>query len=249
MACSPRSIQDERLTRGGPSMEKPGELAGEFRAVESSDATETRGDAAFEYGRNEDGGLTFVLESELTMQPSPQWQLSISPAYEREVNTQQYVSTLAGGSAPTYGGRYVFAHVDRSTYSMQVRFNYTFKPDLTLDFYGEPFAASGRYSHFGELRPRDAPSALWHRGDVADDAGRRQALVTDGRLRASGCRTATSTCSRSGAISSCAGNGGRGARSTWSGSRTASGKRQSAPACRWATCSAPSAAPATTFSP
>jgi hypothetical protein len=29
--------------------------------------------------------------------------------------------------------------------------NYTFKPDLTLDFYGEPFAASGRYDHFGHL--------------------------------------------------------------------------------------------------
>ena len=144
------SIQDERLTRGGPSMEKPAGWRVNFE-VESSDANETRGDASFEYGRNEDGGVTFVMESELTTQPRPQWQLSITPAYEREVNTQQYVSTLVGGSALTYGGRYVFAHVDRSTYSMQVRFNYTFKPDLTLDFYGEPFAASGRYSHLGEL--------------------------------------------------------------------------------------------------
>ena len=122
--------------------------------LSSSEAAETQGEVAFEYGRTEDGGLTFVVDSELTMQPTPQWQLSISPAYEREVNTQQYVSTLTGGSAATYGGRYIFAHVDRSTYSMEVRLNYTFKPDLTLDFYGEPFAASGRYSHFGELVPR-----------------------------------------------------------------------------------------------
>jgi len=43
------------------------------------------------------------------------------------------------------------ADVDRSTYSTQFRLNYTFKPDLTLDFYGEPFAASGRYDHLGEL--------------------------------------------------------------------------------------------------
>jgi hypothetical protein len=32
-----------------------------------------------------------------------------------------------------------------------VRLNYTFKPDLTLDFYAEPFAASGHYNQFGEL--------------------------------------------------------------------------------------------------
>jgi len=144
------AIQDERLTRGGPSMQKPGSWRANVE-IESSDAAETRGDAAIEYGRTEDGGLTFVVDSELTMQPTPQWQLSISPAYEREVNTQQYVSTSTGGSAATYGGRYIFAHVDRSTYSMQVRLNYTFKPDLTLDFYGEPFAASGRYGDFGEL--------------------------------------------------------------------------------------------------
>ncbi|MBF8300614.1 MAG: hypothetical protein HW394_984, partial [Acidobacteria bacterium] len=63
----------------------------------------------------------------------------------------QYVTTLAGGGPATFGRRYIFAHVDRSTYSTQFRLNYTFKPDLTLDFYGEPFAASGRYDHVGEL--------------------------------------------------------------------------------------------------
>ena len=32
--------------------------------------------------------------------------------------------------------------------------SYTFKPDVTLDVYAEPFAASGRYSAYGEmLRP------------------------------------------------------------------------------------------------
>jgi hypothetical protein len=41
--------------------------------------------------------------------------------------------------------------VDRSTYSTEIRLNYTFKPDLTLDLYAEPFAASGRYDQFGEL--------------------------------------------------------------------------------------------------
>ena len=222
------AIQDERLTRGGPSMEKPGSWQVNTE-LSSSEAAETQGEVAFEYGRTEDGGLTFVVDSELTMQPTPQWQLSISPAYEREVNTQQYVSTLTGGSAATYGGRYIFAHVDRSTYSMEVRLNYTFKPDLTLDFYGEPFAASGRYDHFGELA-----------------AARTRLTIALDRSR---CRAATSTCSRSAAISSCAGNGGPGARSTWSGSRTASRKRPSAPAWGWATCSAPSAAAATTFSP
>ena len=145
----PRS-QNMRLTRGGPSMEQPAGWQAEV-GVESSDASETRGETSFTYGRNEDGGLTFQLDGEITMQPAPQWQLSISPEYERLVDTQQYVSTLAGGGPATFGGRYIFADVDRSTYATQFRLTYTFKPDLTLDFYGEPFSASGRYDRIGEL--------------------------------------------------------------------------------------------------
>ncbi|NOT28800.1 MAG: carbohydrate binding family 9 domain-containing protein [Acidobacteria bacterium] len=143
-------VQDERLTRGGPSMQKPRSWNSTVE-LQTSDASRTRGDLTAEYAHNEDGGLTFNINGDLTFQPGSQWQLSIGPEYERQVDTQQYVTTLAGGPAAAFGGRYVFARVDRSTYSTEIRLNYTFKPDLTLDFYGEPFAASGRYDRFGEL--------------------------------------------------------------------------------------------------
>ena len=48
--------QDERLTRGGPSMEKPGGWRVDAE-VESSDASSTRGEFSMAYGRDEDGGL------------------------------------------------------------------------------------------------------------------------------------------------------------------------------------------------
>jgi hypothetical protein len=142
--------QDMRLTRGGPSMGRPRAWTTGVE-VETSDAAQTRGSAELQYGRTEDGGLVFTAGAGLTMQPGPQWQVSIDPLYEREVDTQQYVTTLPGGGPATYGRQYVFGHIDRSTYSTQVRLNYTFKPDLNLDFYGEPFAASGRYDSYGAL--------------------------------------------------------------------------------------------------
>jgi hypothetical protein len=148
--------QDERLTRGGPSMEKPRGWRLELE-TESSDASSTRGGVGAAYGRDEDGGLELAIETELSLQPGPRWQLSINPRYDRQVATQQYVTTIpgipgtAGGGAATFGSRYVFGHIDRSTYSTEIRLNYTFKPDLTLDLYAEPFSASGRYDHLGEL--------------------------------------------------------------------------------------------------
>ena len=58
---------------------------------------------------------------------------------------------MGGGRPETYNRRYIFGVVDRTTLSAQFRFSYVFKPDLTLDVYAEPFAASGTYSDYGEL--------------------------------------------------------------------------------------------------
>ena len=142
--------QNQRLTRGGPLMQQPRSWNADIE-VSNSEAAATRGQLGMSYGRSEDGGLEFGLESQWNMQPMPQLQVSITPEYSREVSTQQYVTALAGGPAAAFGRRYVFAHIDQSEYSTRLRMNYTFKPDLTLDFYGEPFSASGRYGHIGEL--------------------------------------------------------------------------------------------------
>jgi hypothetical protein len=142
--------QDMRLTRGGPLMQTPAAW-GTNLEVETGDGSATQGDFSVEYRRDEDGGLAFNVEGSVTMRPGPQWQLSVGPGYERGVDTQQFVTALPGGGPATFGGRYIFGNIDRSTYAMELRLNYTFKPDLTLDFYAEPFAASGTYLRFGEL--------------------------------------------------------------------------------------------------
>jgi hypothetical protein len=114
-------------------------------------AAKTRWNGRVYYGRREDGGLTYRLSGGLAVRPAPRWSLSVDPNYLRHVDHQQYVTELPGGPAPTYDRRYVFAVVDQSTWLAQIRFNYTIKPDLTVDLYAEPFAASGRFSDHGEL--------------------------------------------------------------------------------------------------
>jgi hypothetical protein len=142
-------VQDQRLTRGGPLMEKPRGWIVQT-VVQNSDASQTRGSLDLRVARDEDEGSTLRAEATVAVQPMPRWLMSVTPFYEHLIDTQQYVTALNGGSF-TYGRRYVFARVDRSTYSAKVRLNYTFKPDLNLDLYAEPFAASGRYDSFGEL--------------------------------------------------------------------------------------------------
>ena len=173
---------DSRLTRGGPIMTAPAGWSGNLN-LKNSPAAETSWSADLNLARTEAGGSTFDFSAHLAVRPSPRWQVAIDPSIVRLVDTQQYVATLDGGPAATYGKRYVFGRIDRSTYSVQGRVTYAFKPDLTLDVYVEPFAASGRYADVGELT---APATRDRRiygiapGTTATPTREHALRVTDG---------------------------------------------------------------------
>jgi hypothetical protein len=75
----------------------------------------------------------------------------VDPTYTRSADARQYVTTRTGGTAATYGNRYIFAFVERSQLSARFRLNYAVTPNFTVEAYAEPFAASGEYQEFGEL--------------------------------------------------------------------------------------------------
>jgi len=124
------------------------ELTGTLR---SRNVARTFWRATLQYDADELDGSIRHADAYLSLRPHPSWQFSIAPAWEQEINPRQYVTTRAGGRPEAYGSRYIFAFIDRTTLSAQARLNYTFKPDMNLDVYMEPFAASGRYYDFGEL--------------------------------------------------------------------------------------------------
>ena len=177
-----RRAQDHTLTRGGPSMETPNgwRVRGELR---NNSASNTRWESEINYGRDEDGGLIFDAEAEISLRPRPRLELSVNPSYSREIFTQQYITTLARSTQKTFGARYIFSHVDRSTFVMRTRLNYTFKPDLTIDMYAEPFAASGDFFNHGELAtPRTRQIHPYTMGGLATQLLDDDTLqVTDGR--------------------------------------------------------------------
>lgn len=142
--------QDPQQTRGGPAIGTPRRVNTRI-SLRNSNSAQTRWSAAVSYDTSEFGDRTFGPDASFSMRPSPSWQFSIEPSYTAETNTRQYVTTRSDGRPESYGNRYIFGSIDRTTLSMQARVSYTFKPDLTLDVYAEPFAASGRYDRFGEV--------------------------------------------------------------------------------------------------
>ena len=138
------------LTRGGPLMGRgPGWTVSAGAGSRSS--SETRVTMNTTFAANDDGYRRARMSGSLSMRPGPQWQFSVSPLVERLTEPQQYATTRSDGRDETYGSRHIFAFIDRSTVSMQFRLGLTIKPDMNLDVYAEPFAASGHYYDYGEL--------------------------------------------------------------------------------------------------
>lgn len=144
-----RALSDN-LTRGGPLM-GTSESWNVATSAASGVTSKSKFSVGASYGANELGGWTYGINGSFSPRPADDWEFSLTPSYVRAVEVPQYVTSLAGGGQATFGRRYVFSFIDRSTLSLQFRFNYNFTPDLSLESYAEPFAASGRYFDFGEL--------------------------------------------------------------------------------------------------
>ena len=138
------------LTRGGPLMRLPREHEARASLRNSPGA---RDDWALEvaYIWDDREGSRVSIIPNMTLRPGDRWELTINPEWSRWEEARQFILSRDGGRPETFGRRYVFSHVERSEVSAQIRLNYTFTPNLTLETYIEPFASAGRFHSFGEL--------------------------------------------------------------------------------------------------
>jgi hypothetical protein len=86
--------------------------------------------------------------------PAPNFTLSVGPGLDRALEDAQYVKQVAApGEVPAdFGGRrYVFARLDQTTVSANLRLDVSFTRNLTLQTYVQPLIAAGSYADFKEL--------------------------------------------------------------------------------------------------
>jgi len=140
----------DNLTRGGPLMGY-GAQWGIDVGISGNPSKKTQWRLAPSVAGDRMGGWTRAISGSLSFRPGNQVELSADPYYARFVNPRQFYTALSGGSAATFGQRYIFSFVERSELSSRFRVNYALRPDLTLETYAEPFASSGRFYRIGEL--------------------------------------------------------------------------------------------------
>jgi hypothetical protein len=148
--------KSDNLTRGGPLAGTPQGIYTEFSVRNNYTSRISLSGFVF-YFSNDVGSWDQSAGFSVGGRIGNRMSYSVNPRVSREVSARQYITTVVPedgeyGNPDTYGNRYVFGNIYRSQISAQIRLSYFFTPDLSLECYIEPFAASGEYRSFGELR-------------------------------------------------------------------------------------------------
>ena len=77
-------------------------------------------------------------------QPLDALSLSLDMEYSQNPNRTQYVTQTGFGDTQ----RYILGEIDQETLSATLRVNYNINPNLTIQYYGQPFIFKAQYSNF-----------------------------------------------------------------------------------------------------
>ena len=145
------TIIDRRISnadlRGGPAITYPGGLEN-FYYFETDNRKKIRANFEnwfFTGFQNSERSSGYSLS--VTYRPANAVTISVAPNLEFSDNRQQYVTRRSYNDE----ARYITARIQQTTYSMVVRLNYVITPNLTIEYYGQPFISKGEYSEFKRI--------------------------------------------------------------------------------------------------
>jgi len=143
LAHKPR-IFSNSILRGGPRWRFSKENF-QFFFVGSDRRKNFNGTIGLIHSQAKENNFSLLkFESELNYQPTNAFNISLSPEYSISKNQTQYVTQSDYNS----DSRYVLGTIDNHTLTASVRLDYTINPNLSIQYYGQPFISRGRYKDF-----------------------------------------------------------------------------------------------------
>ncbi len=96
-------------------------------------------------GKTVDNSFNFFsIRPSISYQPMNSLQVSLTPSYSINNDKLQFVKNVEVDNET----KYINAKIEQRTLSMSLRINYTVNPNLTIQYWGQPFVSRGRYSNF-----------------------------------------------------------------------------------------------------
>lgn len=95
----------------------------------------------------DNSNASYFIEAGVSYQPINALRVSAFPSYNINKDKLQFVNNIDLNGEP----RYLNGEIEQRTLSMSFRLNYTINPNLTIQYWGQPFISRGRYSNFKHI--------------------------------------------------------------------------------------------------
>ncbi|MCP5050269.1 MAG: hypothetical protein GY940_24090 [bacterium] len=130
--------------RGGPSIIDPGGW-NQWMGVSTDQRQKITFHLRFNNSAKDDNaGKRTSLRGGVEIHPTNALTFSFFPSVTWYKNKLQYVDTVDYGNQ----SRYILGSIDQKTLALTIRLDWTLTPDLTIQFYGQPFISAGNYRDF-----------------------------------------------------------------------------------------------------
>lgn len=145
---SPRGKSISQFTlRGGPSIKLPGNWS-TFYSIRTDQRKKLQfGLTGNNRWDNNNSSRSQNYMFSIGFRPSNALDISLNPSISLNEQELQYVSTTNFGSET----KYLFANIDQKTISISLRLNYNIKPNLTIQYWGQPFVSACKYFDFKRI--------------------------------------------------------------------------------------------------
>lgn len=142
-AHKPR-IFTNTILRGGPRWRFSQENF-VFTFMGTDRSKELSGFMGVVYSEAKQGNFSFFnFETGITYQPTDALRISIEPQYSSNPNKTQYVAARDNSGAT----RYILGSMDNKSLATSIRLSYTVNPNLSIQYYGQPFISRANFTDF-----------------------------------------------------------------------------------------------------
>jgi len=142
---SKNEVYDNENTRGGLLMKNPaGDYIGFY--FNSDFSRRHKLNFSFDFERKLDLSRFRNYNISLVTQFLDNAEFSLGIGYSDNNDMRQYITTVGNSK-----NRYIFGELIQNTLYSNIRFNYVFSPDITLEIFSQPFISVGNYKQIGEL--------------------------------------------------------------------------------------------------
>jgi hypothetical protein len=142
---------NDRLTRGGPLASVPAQWSTGLN-VRTDNRKRVIGGLNLNYRTDASGEYDHGVGVSLDARPGSAVRVRLEPQWVNEVDTDQFVRTVADPLATaTFGRRHVFADLEQTTIAVGTRLDWTFTPRLSLELFAQPFFVRGDFRDYKEF--------------------------------------------------------------------------------------------------